>query len=65
LATSGGCATDFATAAPGGCTATQVGSTKQEGNTTSPLAAALVLKDKFIELLQTFCHYFYSHSPHL
>jgi hypothetical protein len=41
----------FAAAASGGCAANPTGSTKQVGSTTSPLAAALVLKDKFIELL--------------
>ena len=51
-AASGGRAAGSATAASGGgCAANQAGSTKQAGNTTSPLAAALVLKDKFIESL--------------
>ena len=40
-----------AAATSGGCTATYAGSTKQAGSTLCPLAAALVLKDKFIELL--------------
>ena len=47
----GGCTTVSAAAASGGCTANQAGSTKQVGSTMSPLAAALVLKDKFVELL--------------
>jgi hypothetical protein len=49
-AASGGRATGSAIAASGGCTANQAGSTKQVGTTTSPLAAALVLKDKFIKM---------------
>ena len=40
-----------AAAASGGCAANPSGSTKQAGSTTSPLAAALVLKDKFIKSL--------------
>jgi hypothetical protein len=51
--TSGSRATGSAITAFGGWAATQAGSTKQVGNTTSPLAAALVLKDKFIKLLHT------------
>jgi hypothetical protein len=47
----GGHATGSAAAAFGGCAANQVGSTKQVGSTTSPLATALVLKYKFTELL--------------
>ncbi len=50
-AASGGRATSSAAAASGGCVANQAGSTKQVGSTTSPLAAALVLNDKFIKLL--------------
>jgi hypothetical protein len=40
-----------AAATSGGSAANQAGSTKQVGSTTFPLAAALVLKDKFIESL--------------
>ncbi len=40
-----------AAAASGGSAANQADSTKQVGSTTSPLATALVLKDKFIESL--------------
>jgi hypothetical protein len=47
----GGRGGSAAATASGGSTANQAGSTKQVGSTTSPLAAALVLKDKFIELL--------------
>jgi hypothetical protein len=50
-ATSSGRAISSAAAAAGGCTANPTGSTKQAGSTTCPLAAALVLKDKFIKLL--------------
>jgi len=49
-ATSGSCAAGYVAAASGSSAANQAGSTKQEGRTTSPLAAALVLKDKFIVL---------------
>jgi hypothetical protein len=48
---SGGHAISSATATSGSCAPNPTGSTKQAGSTTSPLAAALVLKDKFIELL--------------
>jgi hypothetical protein len=47
-AASGGCAAGYVAAASGGSAANQAGNTKQDGSTTSPLAAALVLKDKFI-----------------
>jgi hypothetical protein len=48
----GSCATASGGRAAGSASASnQAGSTKQAGNTTSPLAAALVLKDKFIEPL--------------
>jgi hypothetical protein len=45
------CAIGSAAAASGGCAANPTGSTKQAGSTTSPLAAALVLKDKYIKSL--------------
>ena len=47
-AASGGCVVGHVAAAFGGSAANQAGNTKQDGSTTSPLAAALVLKDKFI-----------------
>jgi hypothetical protein len=50
-AASSGRATGSAATTFCGCAANQAGSTKQVGSTLSPLAAALVLKDKFIELL--------------
>jgi len=46
----GGHVTGFSPAAFGGCAANQAGSTKQDGSTMFPLAAALVLNDTFIEL---------------
>jgi hypothetical protein len=50
-AASGGCAVGSTAATSGSCAANPTGSTKQAGSTMSPLAAALVLKDKFIKLL--------------
>jgi len=43
-----GCVVGYVAAASGGSAANQAGNTKQDGSTMSPLAAALVLKDKFI-----------------
>ena len=50
-AASGGRVVGYVAAASGGSAANQAGNTKQDGSTTSPLAAALVLKDKFIASL--------------
>ena len=47
-----GCVVGYVAAASGGSAANQAGNTKQDGSTMSPLAAALVLKDKFIVSLQ-------------
>jgi hypothetical protein len=49
----------------GGCATTQARSTKQAGDSMPPLAAALVLKDKFIKLLHKMLQHFYSQSPQL